>query len=410
MPSNFMSHAPVECGPSTRPRPACRRCRRAGLAGLVAELGPRLVEIDLERLGEGLDDVGGPAGVLADVVAPHRDRAGADALARIGDDQLGVGLQLVAQAVALDAHAERRVERERLRRQLGEADAAGRAGVVLGVHPRRLLAGDVDHQLALALAQRGLDRVGEAAAVIGADRDPIDHQLDGVLLLLLEGLDVLEADHHAVDPDPDEAGLARVGQELAELALAVVGLGRVQGDLGLVGQRGQLVDHLGGRPLGDRAAALVAALLADARVEHAQVVVDLGDRADRRPRVRGRALLLDGDRRRQAADALVLRLLHLAEELPGVGRQRLDVAALALGVEGVEGHRRLARARRPGDHHELVLGDLEAIDLQVVLAGALDHDGVGLGRGAERRGRAGHRGDTLRNARSGVKAWAGPEA
>ena len=37
-------------------------------------------------------------------------------------------------------------------------------------------------------------------------------------------------------------------------------------------------------------------------------------------------------------------LLHPLEELPRVGRQRLDVAALPLGVDRVEGERRLARA------------------------------------------------------------------
>ena len=118
------------------------------------------------------------------------------------------------------------------------------------------------------------------------------------------------------------------------------------------------------------AAALVAALLAGARVEHAQVVVDLGDRADRRARVRRRRLLLDRDRRRQAADLLVLRLLHLAEELPRVRRQRLDVAALALGVQRVERERRLARARDAGEHDQLALGQAQLVDRQVVLARA----------------------------------------
>ena len=57
--------------------------------------------------------------------------------------------------------------------------------------------------------------------------------------------------------------------------------------------------------------------------------------------LRGR-LLLDGDGRRQAADDVVVRLLHLPEELAGVGGEALDVAALPLGVEGVEGQRALA--------------------------------------------------------------------
>src|SRR3712207_8351970 len=48
-------------------------------------------------------------------------------------------------------------------------------------------------------------------------------------------------------------------------------------------------------------------------------------------------------RRRQTANALVFRLLHLAEELPRVRRQRLDVTALAFGVQRVECERGLDR-------------------------------------------------------------------
>ena len=90
-------------------------------------------------------------------------------------------------------------------------------------------------------------------------------------------------------------------------------------------------------------AAVAADRAADARVEQPQVVVDLGGRADRRPRVADAVLLPDGDRRADALDRVDVRLLHPLEELPRVGRQRLDVAALPLGVDGVEGERRLAR-------------------------------------------------------------------
>src|SRR5690606_23701147 len=66
------------------------------------------------------------------------------------------------------------------------------------------------------------------------------------------------------------------------------------------------------------------------------------------------------------------------EELAGVRRQRLDVSALAFGVQRVERERRLARAARPGDHDEAVLGELELVDLEVVLARALYDDLVRL--------------------------------
>jgi hypothetical protein len=152
-------------------------------------------------------------------------------------------------------------------------------------------------------------------------------------------------------------------------------------ELGALRLLEDLVDHLLRRLLADLLAALRAVLHADGGVEHAQVVVDLGDRAHRRARVVGGGLLLDGDGGRQPADGVVLGLVHLAQELPGVGRQALDVAALPLGVEGVEGQRALAAAGDAGEDHQPLLGDVEIDALQVVLARTTDGDLVWLGHG-----------------------------
>jgi hypothetical protein len=155
-------------------------------------------------------------------------------------------------------------------------------------------------------------------------------------------------------------------------------LGASKVTLVLARQGQQLADDLARRARRDLAAAQVAALLAGPRVEHAQVVVDLGHRADGRARVRRRRLLLDGDGGRQAADLVVLGLFQLAQKLARVGRQRLDVAALALGIQRVEGQRRLARPGHPGKHDELALGDRQLVDVQVVLARAANDDEIGF--------------------------------
>jgi hypothetical protein len=47
--------------------------------------------------------------------------------------------------------------------------------------------------------------------------------------------------------------------------------------------------------------------------------------------------------------AMAVGLLHQLQELAGVGGERLDVAALALGVERVERERGFSRAGEPGD-------------------------------------------------------------
>ena len=108
--------------------------------------------------------------------------------------------------------------------------------------------------------------------------------------------------------------------------------------------------------------------LPDPGEQQPQVVVDLGDRADGRPRVAAGGLLVDGHRRGQAVDEVHVRLVHLAEELPGVRGQRLDVPPLALGEDRVERQARLARPGQPGEHDHGVARQVERDVLEVVLA------------------------------------------
>src|SRR5262249_36215982 len=69
-----------------------------------------------------------------------------------------------------------------------------------------------------------------------------------------------------------------------------------------------------------------------------------GRAPDRRARIRHSVASLDRDRRREVGDRVDLGSGQALEEEPRVRRERRDVASLSLGVEGVEGERRLARA------------------------------------------------------------------
>src|SRR5690606_15082668 len=62
------------------------------------------------------------------------------------------------------------------------------------------------------------------------------------------------------------------------------------------------------------------------------------------------------------------------EELARIGRQALDIAALALGIDGVEGERRLAGAGQAGHHDQPVARQVEVYVLEVVLARAANGD------------------------------------
>ena len=194
--------------------------------------------------------------------------------------------------------------------------------------------------------------------------------------LLVESDLLVEPAQLAVDLDPRVALPPHLLQQFPVLALAPPRHRRHHHELDPLLQGHQPVDDLLLGLAGDRLAAARAVGRADPRPEQPQVVVDLGHRADRRARVARGRLLVDRDRRREALDRVDVGLLHQAEELARVGGERLDVAALALGVDRVEGEARLAGAREPGDHDQRVARQLDVDALEVVLAGAGDDDAV----------------------------------
>ena len=158
--------------------------------------------------------------------------------AAIGHDAIGVDLEPDAEAGAIGAGPMRRVEAEAAGLELLDRGAVERAAVVLaeallleGAGVRRSHDDD-----ALTEAQGRLDRIGESAGIgIGVVRaegnalviraahdEPIDHDLDGVALVLVERRRVLELEELAVDADADEALLAGRLEDPVALGLAVL--------------------------------------------------------------------------------------------------------------------------------------------------------------------------------------------
>ena len=229
---------------------------------------------------------------------------------------------------------------------------------------------------ALGDAQRRLERVGEPSLDAVSTHEAVDDDLDRVLLVAFEIHLVGELVELAVDDGPGEALRGQVGQQRVVGALAAADDRRQDLEAGALRELEDPVDDLLGRLTGDHRAVGRAVGHADAGEEQAEVVVDLGDRADRRARVARRALLVDGDGRRQPLDEVDVGLVHLPEELPGVGGQRLDVAPLALGVDGVERQRRLAGTGQAGEHDQSVAGEVERDVAQVVLTGTTDDQSI----------------------------------
>src|SRR3989449_7983686 len=90
-----------------------------------------------------------------------------------------------------------------------------------------------------------------------------------------------------------------------------------------------------------------------------------------------RSLLLDGHRGGDPLARVDQRFRHPLEELLGIRRERLDVATLALGVEGIERERALAGPRRSGDDREGAPRQLDGDPLEIVLPRVADDHAVG---------------------------------
>ena len=235
-----------------------------------------------------------------------------------------------------------------------------------------LLVDEVDLHDAAGEADRGLDRVGDAAQDLGARDEAVDDDGDVVLVALLERGRLGELDQVAVDHGAGVALRRELLEEVDEFALL---LRHDRSDdlvARLLGQLHELIrDLLHGLALDDLAA-LRAVRYADARPQQAHVVVDLGDRADRRARVAVGRLLVDADRRAEALDEVDVGSVDLTEELACVRAERFDVPALALGEDRVERETGLSGAAQTREDDERITRDVEVDVLQIVNAGTPD--------------------------------------
>ena len=296
----------------------------------------------------------------------------------VGEHQVRAHRPPHPEPAAIGAGAVGGVERELARLQLGQRVAALGAGELFREQDA-LPAAAVPHDLHQAVGgpQRRLDGVVQPAPVRLARHQAVHHDADVVVHPPLQLRRAGEVVHLAVHPHADEPLASRTLEQVLELALAAPHQRGNHLQLGALGppeyDRGDLR-----RALPRYGRTVVGTVRhSGARPEQPDVVVDLGDGADGGAGIVAGRLLLDGDRRRQALDDVHVGLLHEPEELAGVCRERLHVAPLALGVDGVEGERRLARPRESRYHREPVAGDLDVDVLQVVDPGAADDQVLG---------------------------------
>ena len=153
-----------------------------------------------------------------------------------------------------------------------------------------------------------------------------------------------EVHERAVERHPHVAFPSQRAQDVGEIPHSRAGDGRENGEPCAHGQGEDLVHDLRGCVPHDGDATRGAPRATDPREEEAEKIVRFGQRGDGGTRAMGGRTLGHREGRRQPLDGV-----HVGprEDLEGgarIQRQRIDEAALRLGVERVEGEAGLARS------------------------------------------------------------------
>ncbi len=314
--------------------------------------------------------------VIGVAPVPTAYRAAGERQMRIRDDLLRIEKVLGAETVARRTSPRRTVEGEQARFEFAQGIVADGACEFIGEHElgafRPVHVGNARH--ALTQPQGGLKGLGEALAQVGPHFEAIDDRFNGVLAAHIEFGRLIELHNLAVDARAHEAARLQFLDEFGMLALTLCNGGRQQHQGSPFRMLENGIDHLTHGLGGEVDVVIRTARRTGTGVQQAQVVIDLGDRSHRGARVvRGR-FLLDRNRGRQALDGVDIRFLHHREELPGVRRQRFDIAPLTLGIDGVEGERGLAGTRKAGQYDQSISRQVEIDIFQVMGPGTPDAD------------------------------------
>ena len=253
---------------------------------------------------------------------------------------------LRAKAVALRTRAIRAVEREQARLDLRERESVVRAGE-LCAKAKLSLSVMMRHDI-VAVFERRFDRLRQAQAIVfvlevHARRNAVHDEIDVVRFVTAKAprgrgandicrrcalRKIPRSKNHRASGNTPLSARARPAQIRIFRPRCLLSLPLL---LAVLRNIDRNIHDLLVRQLFDLAAAVRTKRLSRARKKHAEIIVDLRDRRDRRTRVRRMAFLVDGNRRRKSFDLIHVRLVEPAQKLPRVRGKRFDVAALAFG-------------------------------------------------------------------------------
>jgi hypothetical protein len=340
---------------------------RGARAGAGRESGAAAAEVEFDRAADAVEafavafGAGEPVSATSSAESTPNSRrraAGSSSSSSVGLEHPG---EDAAVAAAGGTPAARRVEGEIFRVEFGKTLAGLDVGAGGGEPGEDLPCGVSRKQAPLPARGGGGSRAGPGGRPWPAGRVGLqvgDDDFDVVLLVAVEFLEGVDARQAAVGAHEFVALIGDPGGDGLVVALAAAD--QRGAEVEVFGPARRAWRHareqgasVGRARAGDGFVRVGVMLHAEAGVEEAQVLGDLGDGGDGGlARAAGDALL-DGDGGRDAGEAVDGGARELFDELPRVGRHRLHETALALGEHDVEGEGGFAGAGDAGDDGEL---------------------------------------------------------
>ena len=124
----------------------------------------------------------------------------------------------------------------------------------------------------------------------------------------------------------------------------------------------------------DRQIAIRAKLRSGFGEEQPQKMINFRHGGDGRFAAAARDALLDRDAWRQTFDQIDVRFLELLDELPRIGRHRIEKSALPFREKNIERERRFSRTAQAGDDDHLIARNFDIDVFEIVFARAVNRD------------------------------------
>ena len=306
--------------------------------------------------------------------AGHLNGAVQHGLCLVRNHQIGVRNQTEAQTCTGRAGTGRIVEREHPGLQLRQTDTTVLAGVVLGKAQFLFCGRQFDDDQSAGMGAGGFNGICQSAAQTFLQHQTVHHQLNIVFFIFLQFDLFRQIVQDAVHSHTGKAALAGILKNFDMFTLLGPHHRRQHNKAGSLTQGFHTVHDLINGLTGNLSAALGAMGCAHPRPQKAQIVIDFRHRTHRRAGILGGGLLVNGNSGRQTFNGIHIGLIHLSQELAGVGGQTFHIAALSFRVNRIKCEAGLAGTGKSRKHNQFISGNGQIDIFQIVLSGTPNHN------------------------------------